>query len=169
MTFKPVARLFVTVIVFAAVLTPARAQYRGPDRAPVRFYADIGYVNLFAYPKWLTIGPEVELRLGPVFSLNPVAKLWVRESRGAHLSVIPGATLNIHIRRFVLGGGAVFKVPDWDEAAGGALVPQAQLGYEAGPTRLNLSFYYLSTTKEVVVAFSFGLRIGSGSRRGGDD
>ena len=169
MTRKPVVLLFVTGILLAAGLTPAWAQYRGRDRAPLRFYADIGYVNLFAYPKWLSIGPEVELRLGRVFSLNPDAMLWIRESRGAHLSVIPGATFNIHIRRFVLGGGASFKVRDWDEAAGGTLVPKTQLGYEAGPTRLNLSFYYLSTSKEVAVAFSFGLRIGGGSRRGPDD
>jgi hypothetical protein len=169
MTRRPVVLLFTIGILLAAELTPAWAQYRGPDRAPVRFYADIGYVNLFAYPKWLTIGPEVELRLGPFLSLNPDAMLWFRESRGAHLSVIPGATLNIHIRRFVIGGGASFKVADWDEAAGGTLVPKALLGYEAGPTRLTFSFYYLSTSKEVAAAFSFGLRIGGGPRRGGDD
>ena len=163
---RQVVLFFVLGILLATGLTPAWAQYRGPDRAPVRFYADIGYVNLFAYPKWLTIGPEVELRLGRVFSLNPDAMLWVRESRGAHLSLIPGATFNIHIRHFVIGGGATFKIADWDETAGGALVPKAQLGYEAGPTRLNFSFYYLSATKEVAVAFSFGLRIGGGSRRG---
>lgn len=169
MTRRPVVLLFTIGILLAAGLTPAWAQYRGPDRAPVRFYADIGYVNLFAYPKWLSIGPEVELRLGPFLSLNPDAMLWVRESRSAHLSVIPGATLNLHIRRFVIGGGASFKVADWDEAAGGALVPKAQLGYEAGPTRLTFSFYYLSTSKEIAAAVSFGLRIGGGPRRGGDD
>lgn len=169
MTRRPIVILIAAAIALVAVAAPARAQYRGPDTAPVRFYADIGYVNLFDYPKWLTLGPEVEFRLGRVVSLNPEVMLWIRESRGANLDVIPGATLNVRLDRFLIGVGGALKVGDWGEAASGAIVPKAQLAYMAGPTRLGLSLYYLNSTDQVIVAFSFGLRIGGGPRREPDE
>jgi hypothetical protein len=167
MKHTPTALLLLAAIALAAA--PAWAQYRGPDQAPLRFYADIGYVNLFQYPKWLTLGPEVEVRLGRIASFNPEAMLWIRESRGARVTVIPGATLNLRLNRFTIGAGGVLKVRDWDEAAGGSIVPKAQIGYLAGPTRIGVQLLYLNTSKDVVVAFSFAMRIGGGPRREPDD
>jgi hypothetical protein len=164
---RPIIILIAAGLALAAA--PARAQYRGPDTAPVRFYADLGYVNLFDYPKWLTLGPEIEFRLGRFASVNPDVMLWIRESRGSNLSVIPGATLNFRLNRLTVGFGGILKVDDWTEAASGAIVPKVQFGYLAGPTRINLSLYYLNSTQQVVVAFSFGIRIGGGPRREPDE
>jgi hypothetical protein len=167
MSHKLTVLPILAVIVLATV--PAWAQYPGPDRAPVRFYADIGYINLFQYPKWLTIGPEVEFRLGRIASINPEAMFWIRESRGAHVNVVPGATFNIRLNRFTVGAGGVLKVSDWDTLASGSIVPKAQLGYLAGPTRIGVQLLYLNTSKEVVVAFSIAMKIGGGPRREPDD
>jgi len=169
MTRRPVALLVLTGIVLAAASTPALAQYGGPDRAPVRFYADLGYINLFDYPKWITIGPEVEFRLGRVVSFNPEVMLWIRQSAGSNIDFVPAATLNFRLNRFVLGLGAALKVDDWGEAAAGSLVPKFQFGYMAGPTRLGLSVYYLNETKHVVVGMSFAMGFGGGPRRGSDE
>jgi len=169
MTRRPIVILVAAGIALASAAAPARAQYRGPDTAPVRFYADLGYVNLFDYPKWLTLGPEVEFRLGRVFSVNPEVMLWIRESRGSNLEVVPGATLNVRLNRITIGAGGILKVDDWAEMASGAIVPKVQFGYLAGPTRLGVSLYYLNAMDQVVVAFSFGLRIGGGPRRGPDE
>jgi hypothetical protein len=169
MTPRPIAILLAAGLAIAIAAAPAGAQYRGPDTAPVRFYADIGYVNLFDYPKWLTLGPEVEFRLGRVVSLNPELMFWIRESRGSNLDVVPGATLNFRLNRLTLGFGGMLKVGDWAEAASGAIVPKVQFGYLAGPTRIGVSLYYLNTTDQVVIAFSFGMRIGGGPRREPDD
>lgn len=163
----PTALLLLAAIAFAGV--PAWAQYRGPDRAAVRFYADIGYVNLFQYPKWLTVGPEIEFRLGRIASFNPEAALWIRESRSAHVKVVPGATLNVRLNRFTVGVGGVLKVSDWDPEASGSIVPKAQIGYLAGPTRIGVQIYYLNTSQEVAFAFTFAMRLGGGPRREPDD
>jgi hypothetical protein len=166
---KPTSTALLVLAAIVLAAAPVSAQYRGPDRASVRFYADIGYVNLFQFPKWLTLGPEVEFRLGRIATFNPEAMLWIRESRGAHVSVIPGATLNVRLNRFTIGAGGVLKVHDWDETAGGSIVPKAQIGYLAGPTRIGVQLLYLNTSKEVVVAFSLAMRIGGGPRREPDD
>jgi hypothetical protein len=169
MTRRPVALLVLTGIILAAASTPALAQYRGPDRAPVRFYADLGYVNLFDYPKWITLGPEVEFRLGRVVSFNPEVMIWIRETAGSNVDFVPAATLNFRLNRFVFGVGAALKVGDWGEAAAGSLVPKFQFGYMAGPTRLGLSLYYLNETRHVVVGMSFAMRLGGGPRREPDE
>lgn len=169
MTRRPIALLVLTGTIFAAASAPALAQYRGPDRAPVRFYADLGYINLFDYPKWITLGPEVEFRLGRVVSFNPEVMLWIRQSAGSNVDFVPAATLNFRLNRFVFGLGAALKVDDWGEAAAGSLVPKIQFGYMAGPTRLGLSIYYLNETQHVVVGMSFAMRLGGGPGRGSDE
>ena len=163
--------LMVAAAVFAAVAArPAPAQDR-PDRSPVGFYANIGYVNLFSYPKWITLGPELELRLGRLVTVNPDVSIWIGQSFGRKVRVVPGATVNLRLNRFLVGGGAVGRVPEWaagetgtGERAAGWLVPKAQIGYMAGPTRLTLSLYYLSGSKDVVAAATIGLGIGRRSR-----
>jgi hypothetical protein len=157
------------MVLLAAAAAPAAAQGRGPGRAPVRFYADLGYVNLFDYPKWVTIGPEIELRLGGFLSLNPDVALWVRQSAGTRVAVVPGAMLNVHLGRWSVGGGGALKVSDWDTLAGGAIVPRFQVGYLAGPARIAAQLYYLDAAKEAVFSFTIALRLGGGPRRGPED
>jgi hypothetical protein len=76
--------------------------------------------------------------------------------------------VNVRLKRFVIGGGAIRKVAQWDANAGGALVPKFQIGYLAGPTKLSLSMIYLNTTKDVIVGMTFGFGIGRQPRRSGD-
>jgi hypothetical protein len=168
MTRRSVAVLIVAGIVLAAAAAPGWAQPRR-DRAPVRLYIDVGYMNLFAFPKWLNLGAELELRLGPVVSINPEAAVWFRETRAGHAEFVPGATVNFRLKRFVIGGGVLRKVPAWAENASGAIVPKVQIGYIAGPTKLGLSMIYLNTTKDIVFGMTFGFGIGGRPRGPSED
>ena len=147
---------------------PARAQAR-LDTRPVTFFIDLGYVNLADYPKWIALGPEVELRLGRFLSLNPEASIWLRQSRGGTVQFVPGATANVRLGRFFIGGGAVRRVSDWAESAGGGLVPKFQAGLRTGPTRLTLAGYYLNVTNDVVFSLTVGIGIGRRELRDPDD
>lgn len=160
---RTAALLIAAMIILAASAAPGWAQ-RGYDTRPVRLYVDLGYVNLFSYPKWLNLGPELEIRLGRSFTFNPDVSLWIRQSGGGTVRVVPGATVNFRVDRFFVGGGAVGRVSDWTQNAGGWLVPKAQVGYLAGPTRLTLYGLYLSTTKDVVMGLTIGMGIGRPSR-----
>ena len=155
------------LLILMGTARPAAAQ-PGLNTRPIHLYVDFGYVNLFTYPKWISLGPEVEFRLGRLVTFNPEAALWVRQNAGTAVSVIPGATVNLRFRNFSIGGGAVGRVSDWRPMAGGWLVPKAQIGYFAGPGRLTLSLYYLSTAKDVVAAMTLGFGIGRRGREPGD-
>ena len=163
---KLLATAVAAVLSLAAAL-PAAAQPRLNTR-PVQLYVDLGYVNLFTYPKWISLGPEIEFRLGPLVTFNPEAAIWVRQNAGSSVRFVPGATVNLRFRNFFVGGGAVGRVSDWETMAGGWLVPKAQIGYFAGPGRLTLSLYYLNTAKDVAAALSLGFGIGGRAREPGD-
>jgi hypothetical protein len=161
-----VLKIAATALFMAVAARPASAQGRR-DMSPVGLYVNLGYVNLFSYPKWITLGPELELRLGRLVTVNPDVSIWIGQSFGRKVRVVPGATVNLRIKRFLVGGGAVGRVPEWagsetgsGERAAGWLVPKAQIGYMAGPTRLTLSLYYLSGSKDVVAAATIGMGIG---------
>lgn len=154
-------------ILLAAGL-PARAQPR-LDTRPVAFFIDLGYVNLADYPKWILIGSELELRLGRHLSVNPEASIWIRQSRGGAVQFVPGATANLRFGRFFFGGGAVRRVSDWSESAGGWLVPKFQAGLLTGPTRLTLSAFYLNTSNDVVLSLTVGIGFGGRMDRGSED
>jgi hypothetical protein len=163
MSRRTIAFLIAAMVVLAAAAAPVRAQ-RLEDTRPIRLYVDLGYVNLFSYPKWLNLGPELEVRLGRRFTFNPDVSLWIRQSGGGNVRVVPGATVNLRLDRLFIGGGAVGRISDWDTLAGGWLVPKAQIGYLAGPTRLTLYGLYLSTSKDVVMGLTIGMGIGRPSR-----
>lgn len=154
-------------ILFTAGL-PARAQSR-PDTRTVALSIDLGYVNLADYPKWILVGPELGLRLGRHFSVNPEASIWIRQSRGGAVQIVPGATANLRFGRFFFGGGAVRRVSDWSGSAGGWLVPKFQAGLFTGPTRLTLSAFYLNTSNDVVLSLTVGIGIGRRTGRGSED
>jgi hypothetical protein len=156
-------------VFMAASAVPGAAQDR-PEAPPVLLYVNLGYVNLFSYPKWISLGPEFELRLCRLVTVNPDVALWIAQSFGRKVRVVPGATVNLRFRRFFVGAGAVGRIPEWAgaetgaERAGGWLVPKAQVGYLAGPTRLAVSLLYLSGSKDVVAAATIGIGIGRRSR-----
>jgi len=165
-----VVMLAAGAILMAVTAVPAAAQYR-PEASPVQLYINLGYVNLFSYPKWISLGPELELRLGRMITVNPDVAIWIGQSFGRKVRVVPGATVNLRFRRFSVGAGAVGRVPEWagtetvaGERAGGWLVPKFQVGYMAGPTRLTVSLLYLSGSKDVVAAATIGMGIGRRSR-----
>jgi hypothetical protein len=151
------------ILLGLAAARPAGAQSRENER-PLGFYIDIGYINLNNYPKWIALGPELELRLGKVVSINPELSVWLRDSFGNSAHVVPGLTVNFRLRRFFFGGGVVRRISDWTENAGGRLVPKFLLGYLAGPTRLSLSLHYLDRTNDIILGLNFGFRLG-GRRR----
>src|SRR5665647_3480989 len=132
-----VVMLAAGAILMAVTAVTAAAQYR-PEASPVQLYINLGYVNLFSYPKWISLGPELELRLGRMITVNPDVAIWIGQSFGRKVRVVPGATVNLRFRRFSVGAGAVGRVPEWagtetvaGERAGGWLVPKFQVGYMA--------------------------------------
>ncbi|MBN2266331.1 MAG: hypothetical protein JW775_11010 [Candidatus Aminicenantes bacterium] len=154
-----VAILAAATALIAAVPRPALAQ-SGPEVKPIRFFLDFGYVNLFDRPKWLALGPDLEFRLGRSFSINPEVTVWLSQNFRGKAKIVPGATANVHIKRFSFGAGAVRRVSDWAEEAGGGIVPKVQVGYLVGATRLTLSCLYLSTTDDLVIGLTFGMALG---------
>ena len=152
-----------SAVLMAAAARPALAQRR-MDMNPIRFYVDLGYIDLFSYPKWLTLGPELELRLGSMVTINPEVAVWFSQSFRGNVRLVPGATANLRFRRFFVGAGAVRRVNEWNTSASGWLVPKIQAGYLAGPARLTVSALYLNTTKDVIIGMTFGFGIGRRSR-----
>src|SRR5512135_3720181 len=166
---RPASTIAAALLLLLATAWPLGAQRR-PERRALQIYADLGYVNLFSYPKWITVGPELELRLGRVFSLNPDVSLWIGQSFGRKVKVVPGLTANIRIKRFVLGGGAVVRISDWPEPTVGSTVdrgrimPKAQIGYELGMARLTFSLVFPGGANEVAAGLTLGMGFGRTSR-----
>jgi hypothetical protein len=158
-----VVMIAASAVLLAAAARPALAQRR-MDMSPVQLYADLGYIDLFSYPKWMTIGPELELRLGRMITVNPEVAVWFSQSFRGNAKLVPGATANLRFRRFFVGAGAVRRVSEWSTSASGWLVPKVQAGYLAGPARLTVSALYLNTTKEVIIGMTIGFGIGRRSR-----
>lgn len=157
---KKAVFLFIAAGMLIALASPipARAQSRR-DNSPIGLYLSLGYMNLNSYPKWVTLGPELELRLGRTLSINPELSFWFRDFFGDTVHVVPGVTANIRLRSFFVGGGVVRRISDWAEEAGGSLVPKFQAGYAAGPVRLGLALLLLSQTNDFVVGLNFGFRL----------
>ena len=159
MTRKTIAFLIAAgMLLGLAAARPAGAQSRENGRA-LGVYINLGYVNLNSYPKWIALGPELELRAGRVVSFNPELSVWIRNSYGSSVHIVPGLTVNFRIKRFFLGGGVVRRISDWTEDAGGWLVPKFQLGYMSGPVRLTVALLLLNRTDTFVLGLNFGFRI----------
>jgi len=160
MTRKTIAFMIAAgMFIGLAAVRPAEAQFRERDR-PIGLYIDIGYMNLNSVPKWVTLGPELELRLGRVLSINPEVSFWFRSSFGDSVSIVPGGTVNLRIRSFFFGGGVIKRVSDWAEEASGSVVPKFQAGYASGPVRLSVILLLLDRTDNFVLGLNFGFGIG---------
>jgi hypothetical protein len=154
MAFMIAAGMFIGL----AAARPAGAQSRKNER-PLGVYINLGYVNLNSYPKWIALGPELELRAGRVVNFNPELSVWIRNSFGSSVHIVPGLTVNFRIKRFFLGGGVVRRISDWAEEAGGTVVPKFQAGYASGPVRLSVILLLLNRTDNFVLGLNFGFRI----------
>lgn len=157
------------VLLLGTAVLPLSAQ-RSPDRRPFQVFLNLGYVNLFDYPKWIDVGPELEVRLGRFFSINPDVTLWIGQSFGRKVRIVPGLTANIRIKRFTLGGGAVYRLSEWPEnetlvaVDRGWLMPKAQIGYAIGPTRLTFSLLFPGGTNDFAAGLTIGMGFGGPGR-----
>lgn len=153
---------FLVFILAAVVLLgaarPAEAQFR-ESSGPFGLYLNIGYVNINSQPRWLAIGPELELRLGRVLSLNPDVSIWFRDSFGGSVYLVPGVTANLRYRYFFFGGGMIRRISDWTEEAGGSFVPKFHAGLSAGPARLSVVLLFLGRTDTFVLGLNLGFRL----------
>jgi hypothetical protein len=141
-----------------ALPAPAGAQPRR-DRKPIGLYVNLGYMNLNSYPKWVTLGPELELRLGRAVTVNPELSFWFRDFFGDTVHIVPGGTVNLRLRSFFVGGGAVRRISDWSEEAGGWWVPKFQAGYAGGPVKIGVSLLLLDRSDEFIVGLTLGIGI----------
>jgi len=159
MTRKTKALVIASVMFIGlAAARPAEAQFRERNR-PIGLYIDLGYMNLNSVPKWVTLGPELELRLGRVMSINPEVSFWFRSSFGDTVYIVPGGTVNLRIRSFFVGGGVIKRVSDWADEASGSVVPKFQAGFASGPVRLAVTLLLLNRTDHFVLGLNFGFRI----------
>jgi len=159
MTRKTIAFMIAAgMFIGLAAARPAEAQFRERDR-PIGLYIDLGYMNLNSVPKWVTLGPELELRLGRSLSINPEVSFWFRSSFGDTVYIVPGGTVNLRIRSFFVGGGVIKRVSDWAEEASGSVVPKFQAGYASGPVRLSVALLLLDRSDNFVLGLNFGFRI----------
>lgn len=162
----PLVIAAVPLLLGAAVL-PLSAQ-RPPELMPLQFYINLGYVNLFAYPKWIDLGPELEVRLG-FFSINPDLALWIGQSFDRKVKVVPGLTANVRLGHYTLGGGFVHRVSDWWAssllpAPHGWLMPKVQIGYAAGPARLALALFFPGGDRSIAAGLTISMGLGRPSR-----
>jgi len=159
MTRKTIAFMIAAgMFVGLAAARPAGAQFREGGR-PLELYVDIGYMNINSAPKWLTLGPEIELRLGKAISLNPEVSFWFRSFGGSAVQAVPGGTVNLRLRRFFIGGGVIRRISEWAEEADGSVVPKFQAGYASAPVRLSVVLLLLNRTDTFVLGLNFGFRI----------
>jgi len=159
MTRKTIAFMIAAgMLLGLAAARPAEAQFQERNR-PIELYIDLGYMNLNSVPKWVTLGPELELRLGQVLSINPEVSFWFRSSFGDTVYIVPGGTVNLRIRSFFFGGGVIKRISDWTEEAGGTVIPKFHAGYASGPVRLAVALLLLNRTDHFVLGLNFGFRI----------
>jgi hypothetical protein len=159
MTQKTIAFMIAAGMFFGlAAARPAGAQFREGGR-PLELYVDIGYMNINSAPKWMTLGPELELHLGNVISINPEVSFWFRSFGGSGIQIVPGGTLNLRLQQFFVGGGVIRKISDWAEEADGSIVPKFQAGYASGPIRLSVVLLLLNQNDTFVLGLNFGFRL----------
>jgi len=169
MTRKTIVAVLAAAVLMAAAARPASGQ-PGPDTRPVKLYVNLGYVNLFSQPKWISLGPEIELRLGRLFTVNPDVAIWFRQSFVGKSKIVPGATLNVKLGRFFVGGGAVHRVADWPELPAevgrdrGWLMPKVQIGYLTGQARLTAYALIVGAADDVAIGLNLSMGIGRPTR-----
>lgn len=154
-----VVMLAAGALLAAGSAAPALAQYYEEAR-PLTLFVDLGYINLADYPRWIAVGPELEVRLGRFLTVNPELGLWLRTTYGDTAKIVPGATANVRLGRFFFGAGAVRRVADWGEDASGWLLPKFQAGFFTGPAKVSLSMLYLNRTDSFVLCLSLGVGFG---------
>lgn len=141
----------------------AWAQPEKTQRA-LGLYIDFGYINLSQPPHWLALGPELEWRVAKPLTVNPDLAIWIQDSARSTVRVVPGVTANLRLGRFFVGGGIVYRVPEWAADTSGKIVPKLQAGLLTGPARLAVTVHLPGGDSDIVWGLAIATRIG---RRGG--
>lgn len=147
-----------------AAAPPVWAQPERTER-PLGLYIDIGYINLSQPPHWLALGPELEWRLAKPLTINPDVALWIQDSFRSSVRVVPGVTMNLRFNRVFVGGGLVYRVPEWAIGTGSKIVPKLHAGLLMGPARLALTVHLPGGDNDIIWGMTIATRIGRpGSR-----
>jgi hypothetical protein len=170
MRHRPLLPTVLAAIVLLGALPPPASAQRPPDSRPVQIAIDLGYVNLFSYPKWFDIGPRLEIRLGRLLSLDPGATVWIGQSPAQKARIVPELTANVRLGRLRLGGGAVYRISEWPdsgiegEPSTGWLMPKAQIGYALGPTYVTFAVMFPGGREDVAAGLTLSMGFGRRSR-----
>jgi hypothetical protein len=145
-----------------AGLTVAATAWAQPERAqrPLSLYIDIGYINLSQPPHWLALGPELEWRAAGPLTVNPDVAVWIQDSFRSTVRVVPGVTANLRFNRVFVGGGVVYRVPEWAADTTGKIVPKLQAGLLMGPARFALTVHLPGGGSDIVWGMTIATRIG---------
>ena len=164
-TKRSVGFLIMAGLVVGLAATPSI--WAQPERTerPLGLYIDVGYINLNEPPHWLALGPELEWRLAKPLTINPDVALWIQDSFRSSLRVIPGITMNLRFNRVFVGGGLVYRVPEWAIDTNSKVVPKLQAGLLMGPARLALTVHLPGGDNDIIWGLTIATRIGRpGSR-----
>jgi hypothetical protein len=159
MNRKSVVILATLAILGTAAAGPLQAQPSRNER-PLGVYIDIAYINLASHPRWMALGPELEWRPARMFSLNPEVAFWFADTFRGSIRIIPGLTANLRLNRLFLGGGLVWRAPEWDPDANGRFVPKFQIGFLMGPARIALTMHVPGGIYDVALGLTIATRIG---------
>ena len=161
---KSVSGLLIAAFVWGGALlsaqprSEARRRDRDQDRG-IQVFLNIGYTNLFDHPRWMTLGSDVEVRLGKGLNFSPEVSLWFRDFIGHDISVVPGVTLNLKLRNFTVGGGLIRRVSALPGESEGSLVPKFQAGYHSGPVKITGILILLLDDPPFLFGLSIGVRL----------
>lgn len=157
-------RTFAVIVAAGLILGPAGALSLSaqPERTqnPFAIYIDIGYINLSQPPHWLALGPELEWRVAKPLTINPDVAIWIQDSFRSTVRVVPGVTANFRFNRVFVGGGIVYRVPEWATDTTGKIVPKLQAGLLMGPARLALTVHLPGNDYDMVWGLTIATRIG---------
>jgi hypothetical protein len=165
---KTIAWLAASIILGTAAAGPLQAQAQRNER-PLGIYVDISYINLFSQPRWMALGAELEWRPARQFSLNPELGFWFADTFRGSIRIVPGLTANLRFNRLFLGGGLVWRAPEWDPDVNGRFVPKFQIGYLMGPARIALAMYVPGGIYDVALGLTIATRIGRPGGREPED
>ncbi|HSA94849.1 MAG TPA: hypothetical protein VLJ16_02275 [Acidobacteriota bacterium] len=163
MSKRTLALVITAGLALGTAVGPAAWAQPGRTQKPLALYIGFGYINLSQPPHWLALGPELEWRLAKPLTINPEVALWIADSFRSTLRVVPGITMNLRFGRVFVGGGFVYRIPEWTVDTTSKIVPKLQAGILMGPARLALTVHLpgaANAGRDAVFGLSIATRIG---------
>jgi hypothetical protein len=150
------------LVLAAGILGLAATALSAAESRRVGFLFNLGLMTKEGgSPNWLTIGAELDIPLGTMFSVNPEVTGWGSNFSFHNYYIVPGAMINFRAGRFSFGVGAVRRFWFSSYAEGDSaekISPKFQVGLRSRNSRIALIIIPFPAQDYV----SFGLAFGFG-------